>query len=264
MTRPFHRRPTSLSLPSQRRVLQQSLLQSPKALQLTPVSPPTPPFRRCLHLRLRFHASQLSRSLPRKLRMSLIRANAMTRPTTTFSQTKIWLIVSSPRQDSYRPGRRLERSKIQCSTPPRSRLYLVRCLLRTQPGYRNTRMCHNMHSQAKLTRSLATCMGPSHLLRDLQSRPRDMVPIARSCQPICSLYMGSVPVCSRDFHLSSRNSNTSCKLLIQALEARTHHLQATARRLQPKACRQPRVASLPHQRDSSWALAWSRCWECPT
>lgn len=258
-TRPFRRRPPSLSRPSQRRVLLQSLLQSPKTLPLTQVSPPTPPFRRCLHLRLRFHASQLSRSLPRKLRMSLIRANAMTRPKTTFSQTKIWLIVSSPRHDSYRPGRRLERSKIQCSTPPRPRLHLVRCLLRTRSGYRNTRMCHNMHSQTKLTRFLATCMGPSHLFRDLQSRPRDMVRIARSCQPICLLYMGSGPVCSREFHLGSRNSNTSCKLLIQAIKARTHHLQATARRLQSKACRQPQLASLPHQRDSSWALAWSRC-----
>lgn len=259
MTRPFHHHPPNLSLPSQRRVLPQSLLQNPKALQLTQASPPTSPFRRCLHLRLRFHASQLSRSLPRKLRTFLIRANEMTRPTMTFSQTKIWLIVSSPRHDSYRPNRRLERSKSQCSTPPRPRLHLVRCPLRTQPGYRNTRMYHNMHSQTNLARFLATCTGPGHLFRDHQNHPRDMVQIGRSCQPICSLYMGSDPVCSREFRLGPRNSNTSCKLQVQAIKARTHHLQVTARRLQPKACRQPRVASLPHQREFSWALAWSRC-----
>jgi len=194
--------------------------------------------------------------------MSLRRTIVKTRLKTMFSPTKIWLIASSPRRDSFHPSRRLERGRIPCFTPPRATFRLVRCPLRRQPGYRRTHIDRNTCSLRKLARCLATCTGASHLFGDRQSLPKVMVRTASSFQATCSYCMGGAQFRSRESRLGPRSSNTACKLLAHTIKACSHQSQASPRQLQPKACPQPRVASLPQQRDFSRVLAWSRCQAC--
>lgn len=183
MTFPFHRRPFRLSLPSPKRALPLRLLRSLTALPLTRVLPPRAPFRRYLHLRLRSHASQSSRSPPRKLKMSPRRTTAKTRPKTTSLPTKIWPIVFRPRRDNFRPNRRLERGKIPCSALSQTTFRPVRCPPRRRLGFRSTRLDHNTRFRKKPARFLATCTETSRPSGDLQGLLKDMVRIASRFQP---------------------------------------------------------------------------------